>query len=99
MTKFVVTSAKILSEQKRKEIIAKLGAVETDVTFLVDEALIGGLVISDGDRVLDASVKGKLRAAGKKATGAIQNKPLEHILSSLKEEFSHVDQAKKVTAG
>ena len=99
MTKFVVTSAKILSEQKRKEIIAKLGAVETDVTFLVDEALIGGLVISDGDRVLDASVKGKLRAADKKVAGAIQNKPLEHILSSLKEEFSHVDQAKKVTAG
>ena len=99
MTKFVVTSAKALSEQKRKEIIAKLGAIEADVTFLVDEALIGGLVISDGDKILDASVKGKLRAADKKAAGAIQNKPLEHILSSLKEEFSHVDQAQKVTAG
>ena len=99
MTKFVVTSAKALSEQKQKEIIAKLGAIEADVTFLVDEALIGGLVISDGDKILDASVKGKLRAADKKAAGTIQNKPLEHILSSLKEEFSHVDQAQKVTAG
>ena len=99
MTKFVVTSAKALSEQKRREIITKLGAVASDVSFLVDEALIGGLIISDGDKILDASVKGKLTAAAKKATGAIANKPLEHILTSLREEFSHAQSADKVKAG
>ena len=99
MTKFVVTSAKPLSEQKQREVIKKLGASLADVTFLVDEALVGGLVISDGERVLDASVKGKLRAASQKADGAIANKPLEHILKSLKEQFSHSDKITPVKAG
>ena len=99
MTKFVVTSAKPLSEQKQREVIKKLGASLADVTFLVDEALVGGLVISDGEKVLDASVKGKLRAASQKADGAIANKPLEHILKSLKEQFSHSDKITPVKAG
>ena len=99
MTKFVVTSAKPLSEEKRKEVIKKLGASLSDVTFLVDEALVGGLVISDGEKVLDASVKGRLRAASQKAAGTIANKPLEHILVSLKEQFSHSDKTTAVKAG
>lgn len=99
MTKFVVTSAKPLSEEKRKEVIKKLGASVSDVTFLVDEALVGGLVISDGEKVLDASVKGRLRAASQKAAGTIANKPLEHILVSLKEQFSHSDKTTAVKAG
>ena len=99
MTKFVVTSAKPLSEEKRKEVIKKLGASVSDVTFLVDEALVGGLVISDGEKVLDASVKGRLRAASQKAAGTIANKPLEHILVSLKEQFSHSDKTAAVKAG
>ena len=99
MTKFVVTSAKVLSEAKKREIILQLGASAGEVTFLVDEALIGGLVISDGDKVLDASVKGRLRSAARNASDALANKPLEHILSSLKEEFSHADKDGKVTAG
>lgn len=99
MTKFVVTSAKPLSEQKQREVIKKLDASLADVTFLVDEALVGGLVISDGERVLDASVKGRLRAASQKANGVIANKPLEHILKSLKEQFSHSDKVAPVKAG
>ena len=99
MADFVVTSAKILSEKKKREIISRLGAAEGSVTFLVDEALIGGIIISDGDKVLDASVKGRLRAASGKASLSLANKPLEHILSSLKQEFSHVDALQKVTAG
>ena len=99
MAKFVVTSAKSRSEKQKREIISRLGAAESDVTFLIDEALIGGLVISDGDKLLDASVKGKLRSAGKSAGATLANQPLEHILSSLKEDFSHIDQANKVKAG
>lgn len=99
MSKFVVTSAKILSEEKRREIIDRLGAAAEQVSFLVDEALIGGLVISDGEKILDASVRNKLRSAAKKATESIANRPLEHILSSLKEEFSSQQKQKGAVAG
>ena len=99
MSKFVVTSAKLLSEEKRREIIDRLGAAAEQVSFLVDEALIGGLVISDGEKILDASVRNKLRSAAKKATESIANRPLEHILSSLKEEFSSQQKQKGAVAG
>ncbi|MBO7390377.1 MAG: F0F1 ATP synthase subunit delta, partial [Clostridia bacterium] len=99
MADFVVTSAKALSDAKKREIISRLGAKEGEVTFLIDEALIGGLVISDGETVLDASVREKLRLARRNASSTLANQPLEHILSSLKEEFSHTDKAKPVTAG
>ena len=81
MTEFVVTSAKALSEKRKREIIAKLNADSASVTFLVDEALIGGIVISDGEKVLDASVKGRLRSAAKNAADVVSNKPLEHIFT------------------
>ena len=99
MTEYVVTSAKALSEAKKREIIAHLGAKESEVTFLIDEALIGGLVISDGEKILDASVREKLRLARKNASSSLANQPLEHILSSLKEEFSHTDSIQKIKAG
>ena len=99
MADFVVTSAKALSESKKREIISRLGAKESEVTFLIDEALIGGLIISDGEKILDASVREKLRLARKNASSALANQPLEHILSSLKEEFSHTDKSIPVTAG
>ena len=88
MADYVVTSAKILSDDKKREIIEKLSAEEGRVTFLVDEALVGGLVISDGERILDASVRNKLRVASAKAASSLTSKPLGHILSSLKKEFS-----------
>jgi len=57
-----VTSALPLnaSEQDavKKNVLAKAGAKE--VTFQVDPAILGGLVIKVGDKVLDGSVAGKL---------------------------------------
>ncbi|HCU56272.1 MAG TPA: hypothetical protein DIC18_02935, partial [Clostridiales bacterium] len=100
MADFVVTSAKILSESKKREIIIKLNVSPDEVSFRVDEALIGGIVISDGERVLDASVKHRVRAAAENVQVALANKPLEHILSSLKEEFSRsAEKPEKVQAG
>ena len=99
MTKYTVTSAKALSLEKRDEIISRLGAAPAEVTFLIDEALIGGIVISDGDKVLDASVRGRLRSASRSAAAALANRPLEHILSSLKEEFARLEQAASIKAG
>jgi F-type H+-transporting ATPase subunit b len=58
----VVTSALPLSEAEeesvKKDVLAKAGA--KDVAFLVDPAILGGLVIKVGDKVLDGSVAGKL---------------------------------------
>ena len=58
----LVTSALPLSkdeeESVKKDVLAKAGA--KDVAFRVDPAILGGLVIKVGDKVLDGSVAGKL---------------------------------------
>lgn len=57
-----VTSALPLSadeqEAVKRDVLAKAGAKE--VTFRVDPAILGGLVIRVGDKVLDSSVAGRL---------------------------------------
>lgn len=57
-----ITSALPLSAEEqeavKRDVLAKAGAKE--VTFRVDPAILGGLVIRVGDKVLDSSVAGKL---------------------------------------
>lgn len=57
-----VTSALPLSKDEeaavKNDVLAKVGA--KDVAFRVDPAILGGLVIKVGDKVLDGSVAGKL---------------------------------------
>jgi F-type H+-transporting ATPase subunit b len=57
-----VTSALPLSnaeeEAVKRDVLAKSGAKE--ISFRVDPAILGGLVIRVGDKVLDSSVAGKL---------------------------------------
>ena len=57
-----VTSALPLSEAEeqavKQDVLSKAGA--KDVFFRVDPAILGGLVIKVGDKVLDGSVAGKL---------------------------------------
>lgn len=57
-----VTSALPLTQDEqaavRQDILAKVGA--KDVDFRVDPSILGGLVIRVGDKVVDASVAGKL---------------------------------------
>jgi len=59
-----VTSALPLSKDEeetvKRDVLAKAGAKE--VTFRVDPAILGGLVIRVGDKVLDSSVAGKLES-------------------------------------
>ncbi len=57
-----VTSALPLTKDEqevvKKDVLAKSGAAA--VSFRVDPAILGGLVIKIGDKVLDGSVAGKL---------------------------------------
>lgn len=59
----VVTSAVPLTEDEKKavqnDLLAKLGK-DAAVTFRVDPAILGGLVIRVGDKVIDNSVAGQL---------------------------------------
>lgn len=61
-----VTSAAELSDAWKKRLEDKLLATtryETmEITYRVDESLIGGLIIRIGDRVVDNSIKSKLAA-------------------------------------
>lgn len=58
-----ITSALPLTEEEqevvRKDVIAKVGKKAT-ISFRVDPAIMGGLIVRVGDRVLDGSVAGKL---------------------------------------
>ena len=57
-----VTSALPLTQDEqtavRQDVLAKIGA--KDVDFRVDPSILGGLVIRVGDKVMDASIAGKL---------------------------------------
>lgn len=57
-----ITSALPLTKEEeetvRKDVLSKVGAA--NVRFRVDPAILGGLVIKVGDKVMDGSVSGKL---------------------------------------
>ncbi len=59
-----VTSALPLTsdeqETVKKDVLARMGERQATVAFKVDPAILGGLVIKVGDKVLDGSVSGQL---------------------------------------
>jgi len=62
-TKARVTSALPLSEEEKSTLASSLAAqlgAEPEMEFDVDPAILGGLVLKVGDRVVDGSVAGKL---------------------------------------
>lgn len=64
-----VTTAKELTEVQKKSVVSKL--LETtkykdfQMNYIVDESLIGGMVIRIGDRVVDSSIKHKIEELAK----------------------------------
>ncbi len=64
-----VTTAVVLRQEQQQEIEKKL--LETtkyttfEMTYAVDESLIGGMVVRIGDRVVDSSIKTKLYGLSK----------------------------------
>ena len=60
----VVSALPLTPEEKeivKADILSKLGSQAT-VTFRVNPAILGGLIIRVGDKVLDGSVAGKLES-------------------------------------
>lgn len=59
-----VSTAKPLTQEQKKKVISRLldttRYVDFEVEYLIDETLIGGMVIRIGDRVVDSSIKTKL---------------------------------------
>ncbi len=63
-----VTSAYPVAEEERRQVLERLQSeygTLASVDWLVDTALIGGLSIRSGDRVLDNSVRGSLEKISK----------------------------------
>ncbi len=73
MTKLTVTTAKPLSEKQRlfteKNFAEKYG--DFTVEYLVDDALVGGMIVFDGDTVYDGSVSKQLGAMLTKIKGSL----------------------------
>ena len=58
-----ITSARKLDEATKSTILAKINATVTgtlEITELVDESLIGGFIVTMGDKQIDASVASQL---------------------------------------
>ena len=58
-----ITSARKLDEATKATILAKINASVTgtlEITELIDESLIGGFIVTMGDKQIDASVVSQL---------------------------------------
>lgn len=65
MTQLTVTTARKLTDEQQKAVLeafAKKHGGEVTAKFLIDEDLVGGIIVFDGDRVYDGSVKTKLES-------------------------------------
>ena len=69
----VVTTAVPLSEDERAAVAARLSAITgmtVDVTTVVDESIIGGVVARIGDQLIDGSTRTRLKALRRSLEGA-----------------------------
>lgn len=61
-----VTTAHALSAEQRKEVLAlaaqKAGHKELEIIEVVDESILGGVVLQIGSRVYDASIKSQFNS-------------------------------------
>ena len=57
MTKLIVTTASPLTEEKRKEIEKVFAAKYRDfsVEYVVNDAILGGMIVFDGNKVYNGS--------------------------------------------
>ena len=68
-----VTTAVALSDDERRAVATKLSSLtgkQVDVTSVVDESIIGGLIARIGDQLIDGSTRSRLIALKRKLEGA-----------------------------
>lgn len=62
MTKLTITTSVVLSDEEKQELEKKLakkyGKFKTE--YYIDDELIGGIIIFDGDKVYDGSIRTQL---------------------------------------
>lgn len=69
----MVTTAVPLDDEERRAVAAKLSSLtgkQVDVTPVVDESIIGGVVARIGDELIDGSTKTRLLALKRRLAGA-----------------------------
>lgn len=69
----VVTTAVPLSDDERRAVEAKLSSMtgkQVDVTPVVDESIIGGVIARIGDQLIDGSTRSRLVALKRRLEGA-----------------------------
>jgi F-type H+-transporting ATPase subunit delta len=69
----IVTTAVPLADDERAAVAAKLSSLtgkQVDVTAVVDEAIIGGVIARVGDQLIDASTRSRLVALKRRLEGA-----------------------------
>ena len=66
----VVSAYELAAEQQASisEVMAKRLGKKIEITNEIDDSLIGGMVIRAGDTVIDASIKGRLKALASQMT-------------------------------
>lgn len=73
-----VVSASPLSPEKeeavRGKLLAATGLEQLEITFSVDPKLIGGMVVAVGDRMLDNSVRTRLRKLSSELSNTVVDK-------------------------
>lgn len=74
MTKLTVTTAKPLTNEQRasaeKVFAEKYGAFTAE--YIVDDALIGGMIVFDGDKAYDGSIAKQLETMREKIKGSLK---------------------------
>ena len=71
----IVTTAVPLSDDELQAIATRLSTItgkQIDVTALVDESILGGLVARIGDELIDGSTKSRLVALKRRLEGAVR---------------------------
>jgi F-type H+-transporting ATPase subunit delta len=71
----VVTTAVPLADDERQAVAQRLSALtgkQVDVTAVVDDSIIGGIVARIGDELIDGSTKSRLVALKRRLEGAVR---------------------------
>ena len=66
MSRIIVTTARPLDDGKKEEIVTKAHkkyGEDYAVDFIVDDGIIGGIIIFDGENVFDGSIRTQLQHA------------------------------------